>query len=192
MKGIKKFFWLFVIITLKIIKQIVYLECIILNHYTETRGDGILFRLWLWGNGVKFGKRIYSYYPFYLYGRSNLTIGDYFSFGEFTKIWNFEKITIGDDFMAAEGLIILTGGHDADTLVPIMKKVIIGNRVWCGANVTIMPGVTIGNDVVIGAGTIVTKDIPSETIVAGIPGRIIRNVDMDKREATFFCRRKIL
>jgi len=144
------------------------------------------------GEWCKIREANYSYYPIYLFGRGNLTIGDYCSFGEFTKIWNFEKINIGNDFMAAEGLTILTGGHDADTLVPIMKKVSIGNRVWCGANVTIMPGVTIGNDVVIGAGTLVTKDIPNETIVAGVPGRIIRNVDMEKREAYFFCRRKIL
>lgn len=174
------------------IKLLVYLECSILNHFTETRGDGILFRFWLWGNGVKFGKRFFSYYPFYLFGRGNLEVGDYCSFGEFTKIWNFDKIIIGDDFLSAEGLTILTGGHNPDTLVPIMKSVIIGNRVWCGANVTILPGVTIGDDVVIGAGTLVTKDIPKESIVAGVPGHIIRNVDMEKRNLSFFSRRKLL
>jgi acetyltransferase-like isoleucine patch superfamily enzyme len=174
------------------IKLLVYIESFILNQYTETKGDGVLFRFWLWGKGVKAGKFIFSYYPFYLFGRGNLEIGDYCSFGEFTKIWNFEKIIIGDDFLSAEGLTILTGGHNPDTLVPIMKGVIIGNRVWCGANVTILPGVTIGDDVVIAAGTLINKDIPNESIVAGVPGRIIRNVDIEKRRASFFSRRKLL
>lgn len=74
--------------------------------------------------------------PFYIFGRGNLTIEDYCSFGEFTKFWNFEEINIGDDFMAAEGLSILTESHDPDTLAPVIKSVVIGDRVWCGANVT--------------------------------------------------------
>ena len=188
----KKILWLGIIYFLNFTKLLVYIESSILNHFTETRGDGLLFRFWLWGNGVKSGKRFFSYYPFYLFGRGNLKIGNYCSFGEFTKIWNFEKIIIGDDFMAAEGLTILTGGHDPDTLIPICKRVIIGDRVWCGANVTIMPGVTIGDDVVIGAGSLVTRDIPKESIVAGVPGRIIRNIDMEKRNSSFYCRRKLL
>ena len=188
----KKLLRLGLIYFLSILKLLVYIESTFLNYYTETRGGGLLFRFWLRGNSVIFGKNFYSYYPFYLFGRGNLTIGDYCSFGEFTKIWNFEKVIIGDDFMAAAGLTILTGGHDPDTMIPISKKVIIGNRVWCGANVTIMPGVTIGNDVVIGAGSLVTKDVPNETIVAGVPSKIIRNIDMAKRNASFFCRRKLL
>jgi acetyltransferase-like isoleucine patch superfamily enzyme len=187
----KKIVKLGLIFILLFVKALVYIESAILNHFTETRGDGILFRFWLWGNRVKSGKRFFSYYPFYLYGRGNLLIGDYCSFGEFTKIWNFEEIIIGDDFMAAEGLTILTGGHDPDTLTPICKRVVIGNRVWCGANVTIMPGVTIGDDVVIGAGSLVTKDISKESIVAGVPGRIIRNIDMEQRNLSFYCRRKL-
>lgn len=188
----KKIFWFFFNIFFKILKKIVYLECIILNHFTETKGDGLIFRFWLWGSGVKSGTKFFSYYPFYLFARGNLEIGDYCSFGEFTKIWNFEKVFIGDDFMAAEGLTILTGGHDPDTMVPVCEKVIIGKRVWCGANVTILPGVTIGDDVVIGTGSVVNKDIPKESIVAGVPARLIRNVDMEKRSSFFHSRRKLL
>ena len=51
----------------------------------------------------------------------------------------------------------------------------IGDRVWLGANVTVLKGVTIGDDVVIGAGSVVTKDIPSSTIAVGIPARVIKN-----------------
>jgi len=51
----------------------------------------------------------------------------------------------------------------------------IGDRVWLGANVTVLKGVTIGDDVVIGAGSLVTKDIPSSTIAVGIPAQVIKN-----------------
>lgn len=180
------------ILFLFFLKFFVVIECIILNQLTLTKGDGLLFRFWLLCQNVKFGKRLHSYYPFYLYQRGNLVIGDYCSFGEFTKIWNFEKVLIGNDLLAAEGLTILTGGHDTDTLVPYCKPVIIGNRVWCGANVIIMPGVTIGDDVVIGAGTLVNKDIPDESIVVGVPGRIIGKVDINKRSNDFWCRRNVL
>lgn len=55
------------------------------------------------------------------------------------------------------------------------KKVIIGNDVWIGANVVVMPGIKIGDGAVIGAGSVVTKDIPKYTIAVGVPARVIRN-----------------
>lgn len=54
--------------------------------------------------------------------------------------------------------------------------IIIGNNVWIGGNVTFMPGVTVGDNVVVGAGSVVTKDIPSGTVAAGVPCKIIRKV----------------
>lgn len=181
---------LFLSLFIRPIKILVFIECFILNRLT-LRGDGLFLRFWLLCQNIKCGRRFYSYYPFYLYQRGNLVMGDYCSFGEFTRIWNFGKIIIGNDFMAAPGLTILTGGHDPDTLIPTTKSIIIGNRVWCGANVTIMPGVTIGDDVVIGAGTLVNKDLPNESVAVGVPCRIINKVDMDKRNKFFHSRRNI-
>ncbi|MFC7055729.1 DapH/DapD/GlmU-related protein [Enterococcus alcedinis] len=56
------------------------------------------------------------------------------------------------------------------------KPVKIGNNCWFGANVTVCPGVTIGNDVVIGAGSVVTKDIPDNVFAAGVPCKVIREI----------------
>lgn len=55
----------------------------------------------------------------------------------------------------------------------------IGNDVWIGGNVTILPGVTIGNNVVVSAGAVVTKDVPDNCVVAGVPARKIKDIEND-------------
>ncbi|MDO4565403.1 MAG: DapH/DapD/GlmU-related protein, partial [Clostridia bacterium] len=57
------------------------------------------------------------------------------------------------------------------------KPVTIGNDVWIGGNCTILPGVTIGNNVIVAAGAVVTKDVPDNCVVAGVPAKIIRNLE---------------
>lgn len=94
-----------------------------------------------------------------------------------TQIINFETIDIGDDFIAAPNLIVNSGNHDPVSMRPASKSIRIGNRVWCGTRVTILSGVTIGDDVVIGAGSVVTKDIPSNSVCAGVPARVVKKLD---------------
>lgn len=97
---------------------------------------------------------------------------------------------IGDDFISAPGSIILA--HDASTLWHTGKyrvqKTKIGNRVL-GANSIILPGVVVGDDVIIGSGSVVTKDIASNSVVAGNPARVVSTISeyIDKCE-----QRKIL
>ena len=55
----------------------------------------------------------------------------------------------------------------------------IGNDVWIGGNVTILPGIRIGNNVVVAAGAVVTKDVPDNVVVGGVPARIIKEIDND-------------
>ena len=55
----------------------------------------------------------------------------------------------------------------------------IGNDVWLGGNVTVLPGVTIGNNVVVGAGAVVTKDIPDNSLALGVPARVVRKLEND-------------
>lgn len=61
----------------------------------------------------------------------------------------------------------------------IAKPVNIGNDVWIGGNVTILPGVTIGNNVIVAAGAVVTKDVPDNTLVGGVPARMIKTLEND-------------
>lgn len=131
-------------------------------------------RLYLWLMRVQHGHHIYCGPLVMIRAPGNLTLGERCALGYDTRIWNYAPVLIGDDFMAAAGLTINTGGHDVQTMRGVIAPVSIGNRVWCGLNVSILAGVTIGDDVVVAAGAVVTRDVPSGSIVGGVPARLIR------------------
>lgn len=90
-------------------------------------------------------------------------------------------LTIGNDVMIGPEVMIFTQNHETSNLdIPMRlqtapkKAVIIGNDVWIAARVIILPGVTIGNGVIIGAGAVVTKDIPDFAVVGGVPAKILK------------------
>ena len=90
-------------------------------------------------------------------------------------------VTIGDDCFIGPNVSIYTACHSTDpvernTRQEWAKPVTIGNNVWIGGSVTILPGVTIGDNVTIGAGSVVVSDIPSGTIAVGNPCRVVKNV----------------
>lgn len=99
--------------------------------------------------------------------------------------WGTEPwiITMGSNVHLTDGIRFLT--HDGGTLlfrdrVPdleITKPINIGNNVYIGNNVIILPGVTIGNDVIIGAGAVVSKSIPDNSVAVGVPARVIKTTD---------------
>lgn len=90
-----------------------------------------------------------------------------------------EFVEIGDNFISAPGSIILA--HDASLLIQFgeyrVQKTIIGDNVFLGANAVVLPGVTIGNGAIIGAGSVVTKDVRENMVVAGNPAREISTVE---------------
>ena len=96
-------------------------------------------------------------------------------------------ITIGDDVTMSVHVTVLA--HDASTKKYLgytkIGQVRIGNNVFIGANVTILPGVTIGDNAVIGAGSVVTKDIPADTVAAGCPACVLMSAEdfVKKNEA---------
>lgn len=88
-------------------------------------------------------------------------------------------VEIGDDFVSAPGSVILS--HDASPFMITGKyrveKTTVGNRVFLGANAVILPGVSVGDDAIIGAGSVVTKNVPPGTVVAGNPARVMCTVE---------------
>ena len=90
-------------------------------------------------------------------------------------------IEIGDNALIGQQVVIATLNHDMNptkrqNILPSPVK--IGNDVWIGAKATILPGVTIGNGAVIAAGAVVTKDVPDLAVVAGIPAKIIKQIEV--------------
>lgn len=99
--------------------------------------------------------------------------------------WGSEPwiITLGNRVFITDGVKFIT--HDGGTLlfrdrVPdleITKPIVVGDNVYFGNNVILLPGVTIGSNVVIGAGAVVTKDIPDNSLVVGVPAKVIKTAD---------------
>jgi len=88
-------------------------------------------------------------------------------------------VRIGDDVLIGHNVLIATLNHDLDPqrradMVP--APVVVGDKVWIGANATILPGVTIGEGAVVGAGSLVTKDVPARTLVVGTPAAVVREL----------------
>lgn len=87
-------------------------------------------------------------------------------------------IDIEDNVQLAPGVKILTINHDPyHRNIALCSRVTLKKGAWIGAGVTIMPGVTIGENSIIGAGAIVTKDIPANSIAVGVPAKVIRTLD---------------
>ena len=133
------------------------------------------------------GKNCYIEPPFYTDYGCNTFIGDNF-FANYDCIFiDVAKITIGDNVFIAPRVGLYTAGHPIDpdvrnTHLEYGHEIVIGNNVWIGAHSVINPGVKIGDNAVIGSGSVVTKDIPENTIAAGVPCRVIREITEEDRE----------
>lgn len=110
----------------------------------------------------------------------NITIGKTVFINSGCKFQDQGGITIGDDVLIGHNVVIATVNHGiskATRHANYMLPVKIGNNVWIGANVTILPGVTVGDDAVLAAGAVVTKDVAAGTVVGGVPAKFIKNID---------------
>ncbi|MDU1904686.1 MAG: sugar O-acetyltransferase [Dysgonomonas sp.] len=119
--------------------------------------------------------------PFYCDYGYNIEIGENFFANMGLTILDEAKVIVGDNVFVAPHVGIYTAGHPLDVErrnkgLEYARPVTIGNNVWLGAQVSILPGVTIGDNTVIGAGSVVTKDIPANVLAAGNPCRIIREI----------------
>jgi len=119
--------------------------------------------------------------PFWCDYGYNIELGENFYSNHNVVILDGAKVKFGDNVFIAPNCGFYTAGHPLDSKrrnagLEYAKPITVGNNVWFGAGVHVMPGVTIGNDVVIAAGSVVTKDIPSGVVAAGVPCRVVKKI----------------
>lgn len=108
---------------------------------------------------------------------AQITIGNNCGFSG-TVIWSACSILLGDNVRCGANTVIYDNdGHSDDPRSGIGKPIIIGNNVWLGYGVKVLKGVTIGENSLIGAGSIVTRDIPANVVAAGIPCKVIKHLN---------------
>lgn len=130
----------------------------------------------------------------------SIEIGEWCYIGENTRIWSAEKVSIGDRVLISHNVNIhdcdahpidpekrhqhfyqiSTTGHPRNHIEIVSRPVVIEDDVWIGFNAIILKGVTIGKGSIVGAGSVVTKNVPSSVIVAGNPAIFIRKVNKDE------------
>ena len=130
------------------------------------------------------GEKVWIAKTFNCDNGKNIHIGNNFTGNYNITMLDIREIYIGDNVMIGPNTLITTVGHPLSTMgrrkhLGIAKPVNIGNDVWIGGNVTILPGVKIGNNVVVAAGAVVTKDVPDNVVVGGVPARVIKEIDND-------------
>lgn len=124
--------------------------------------------------------------PFYCDYGSHIRVGKNFFANYNCTIIDVAEVTIGDNCQLAPNVAIYTAGHpihpaSRNTMYEYGISVTIGDNVWIGGNCVVMPGVHIGEGSVIGAGSVVTRDIPARSVAAGNPCRVIRAItDADR------------
>ncbi|MFV9327792.1 galactoside O-acetyltransferase [Citrobacter europaeus] len=125
--------------------------------------------------------------PIYFSYGSNIHIGkNFYANFNFTIVDDY-TVTIGDNVLIAPNVTITVTGHPVHHELRKSGEmfsfpVTLGNNVWIGSNVVINPGITIGDNSVIGAGSVVTKNIPPDVVAVGVPCRVIKNINEQDRE----------
>ncbi|MES2042401.1 MAG: sugar O-acetyltransferase [Pseudomonadota bacterium] len=118
--------------------------------------------------------------PFYTTGGENIRLGRNVFINQNCTMYDLGGIDIGDDVLIGPNVSLITSGHPIEPSRRhdgvIARPIVIGANVWIAAGVTIIGGVTIGENSVVAAGSVVTQDVPPDTLVGGNPARLIRHI----------------
>jgi acetyltransferase-like isoleucine patch superfamily enzyme len=119
--------------------------------------------------------------PFFTTGGSELRVGRNVFINQNCTFYDLGGINIGDEVMIGPNVSLITSGHPLNPAerraATIAKPIVIERNVWIGAGVTVIGGVTVRENAVIAAGSVVTKDVPMNSLVGGNPARFIRLVN---------------
>ena len=120
--------------------------------------------------------------PFYCSYGQNIHVGDHVYLNVLCTILDCNEVHIGHHVMIGPGVQIYTAAHplQAETRIQgweVAKPIVIEDNVWIGGGAILLPGVRIGRNAVVGAGAVVTRSVPANTVVAGNPARVIREIE---------------
>lgn len=151
-------------------------KLVVLNKASDPDQARVLFNE-IFKNGLDSSSTIFI--PFNINYGKNTTIGKNVFINHGCSILDLGGVTIEDEVLIAPNVTISSEGHpispkERKTLVP--NPVHIKRNAWIGANATILPGVSIGENSIVAAGAVVTKDVPDNTIVGGVPAKIIKKI----------------
>lgn len=137
----------------------------------------------LFGKPVDPSFRVFP--PFYTDFGKNITVGKNVFINACCHFQDQGGITLGDNCLVGHNVVFATLNHgfapeERQSMLP--APIVVGRNVWIGSNSTILQGVTIGDNSIIAAGSVVTKDIPANVIVAGVPARFIRSISPEEEK----------
>ncbi len=183
-----------------ILQSIWLVGCLLLTRLFFRPSRLIRFPIFLRGkSNISFGRRFVSGYMARLDalgGPGCIEFGDDVQINDYVHIGAIEKVRIGNHVLIASRVFISDHDHglygaDPDSasspLQPPVQRIVtgrpvdIGDRVWIGENVSVLSGVTIGSGSIIGAGAVVRTDIPANCIAVGVPARVVRSFDFEKK-----------
>ena len=137
----------------------------------------------LFGKPVDPSFRVFP--PFYTDFGKNITVGKNVFINACCHFQDQGGITLGDNCLVGHNVVFATLNHgfapeERQSMLP--APIVVGRNVWIGSNSTILQGVTIGDNSIIAAGSVVTKDVPANAIVAGVPARFIRSISPEEEK----------
>lgn len=137
----------------------------------------------LFGKPVDPSFRVFP--PFYTDFGKNITVGKNVFINACCHFQDQGGITLGDNCLVGHNVVFATLNHgfapeERQSMLP--APIVVGRNVWIGSNSTILQGVTIGDNSIIAAGSVVTKDVPANALVAGVPARFIRSISPEEEK----------
>ena len=120
--------------------------------------------------------------PFYTDCGQNITVGKNVFINTGCRFQDQGGIVLGDGALIGHNVVLATLNHDeypAKRHILHPAPIVLGKNVWLGANATVVPGVTIGDGAVVAAGAVVTRDVPPNVLVGGVPARILKRIETE-------------